>query len=223
MPNETPSPLPAPKSAKTPIVGLLIVLIVLIAGLGALFYKTDLDAKNIRAGVSAIRTELQALKTKLTTDDTKTVKVVQDKEATSETTIPADWKIYSFGEYSFSYPADWSPATPTTTSDRMSMDFLNSKNEVVANLICPMLETGYESWHFKEFARSFIQNDHQYEIRVLFGEPNQQSPDISTPLNIILMRQEDDETFAHSCQLTDLLDKSDDETFQTIYESVTVK
>lgn len=222
MPNETPSPFSAPKNTKTHIVGLLVVLIVLIAGLGALFYKTDLDAKNIRAGVSAIRTELQALKAKLTTDDTKTVKVIPDEKAVPETTIPTNWKTYSFGEYSFSYPADWSPATPTTTSDRMSMDFLNTKNEVVANLVCPMPETGYESWTFREFARSFTQNNRPYKIQVWFGEPTPESG-VSTFLNMILMQRENEDTLAHSCQLMDLSANPYDETFQTIYESVTVK
>lgn len=40
---------------------LLIAVVVLLAGLVAMFYKTNLDAKNIRADVAAIRTELQAL------------------------------------------------------------------------------------------------------------------------------------------------------------------
>jgi hypothetical protein len=119
MPNETISPFSAPKSAKTPIIGLLVVFIILIAGLGALFYKTDFDFKNIRADVGAIRTELQALQTKLTTNDSQKIEVVKEADTTTDLLIGAaasKMKILYTAEgtnVSFAVPINWGPENYT--------------------------------------------------------------------------------------------------------------
>lgn len=120
MPNGTaPSvqPVQLQKNHTWFMVVLLIAVVILLAGLVAIFYKTNLDAKNIRADMSAIRTELQALQTKLTKDDSQKIQVIEG--ATTDLLVGAiasELKILYTAEgagVSFAVPINWGPENYT--------------------------------------------------------------------------------------------------------------
>lgn len=74
--------------------------------------------------------------------------------------LPLNWKTYSWGDYQFSYPAEWKPV-----ASQRGVSFVSNDNNV-AVLNCPIREIGYEAWDTEIQSRKVKVGGKDYEIEL---------------------------------------------------------
>jgi len=134
------------------------------------------------------------------------------------------WQDYSGDIFSFQYPNGWSQVSDAGLGNRHAQ-FFDEKNQLAAEMTCPIQETGYEGYEMTEYTRTSLQRGTmQYALDYWHGKSVDQD---GADLNLILMETLTPEEgmeggiFGTACQL--IAEKPGlEEIFKRIHQSLSV-
>ncbi len=124
-----------------------------------------------------------------------------DNIENAEDTLP----VYTYKDLSFSYPATWmiKDARPSNL-----LAVFYEEDELVAELTCPIPETGFEAWNFEQFERNFEKDGRTYGTELWAGRPLPTEGDFPAKFLIFMHRNtwsnwsgENDADHSYACML----------------------
>jgi hypothetical protein len=160
--------------------------------------------------------------------------------AERKTQIHDDWPIYKINEYQFSYPKEWQLKVENKIGDPVSQDNYNEEisfndefGNTIANLSCPMAETGYEGYDIAKENRSYKINSLNYGVDLWLGSQQpleKKAEPLANRLAAIFMHRNNFDDWQnkaagnqdanYSCQLVSISSQDLVQDFMDIYQSV---
>ncbi|MFC1599411.1 S-layer homology domain-containing protein [Patescibacteria group bacterium] len=133
----------------------------------------------------------------------------------------ADFNVYDTGTFMFEYPADWTidvDGNPVGWSQ--FVEFFDGDGDLVAELGCPILETGYEAWLVDKETKEYG-GDYRIEFWKATVNPEYGDSGLEDFAFILMY---DDEEWTNTCQISNFGIGETDQTlfnkFEEIYDSV---